>query len=349
MNTIIAGADPVAVDNVCCRIMGLNPDDIEHITLAERVGLGTNNQDSITVIGSSIEQTRRRFKKSEQPWGIYGQSNRVWTLNGPYVATGTNDMNTEFVSSESTVRPTPGAQGWSAATYFTDDQIMLKDYFKGSIGSSDKVISYAFTYVYVPTGQQAELWVGSDEAMKVLLNGQVVYNYSGTRTFSGTDYYKDTSSTIQLKAGINTLLVKLYQSTGTYNFGLNICEMSDRTAIPVYRGNRVQGLKFFADPSPATAIAGPTEGIPQRCELSDCYPNPFNPSTTVRYQLDTKRRVRLAVFDLLGREVALLVDEDQAMGSHEVRCNASQMASGIYFYHLQAGTFQQTKRMVLVK
>ena len=86
MNTIIAGKDPVAVDNVCCRIMGINPDDIEHITLAERVGLGTNNSDSITVVGTSIELTKRIFKKPTTPYGVYGQSNRIWMLNGPYTA-----------------------------------------------------------------------------------------------------------------------------------------------------------------------------------------------------------------------------------------------------------------------
>ena len=86
MNTIIAGEDPVAVDNVCCRIMGINPDDIEHITLAERMELGTNNQDNITVVGTTIDLTKRRFKKPTTPYGVYGQSNRIWMLNGCYAA-----------------------------------------------------------------------------------------------------------------------------------------------------------------------------------------------------------------------------------------------------------------------
>ena len=349
MNTIVAGADPVAVDNVCCRIIGLNPDDIEHITLAERVGLGTNNPDSITVAGSSIEQTRRRFRKSEQPWAIYGQSNRIWTLNGPYPASDPGAMNTEFIPSEASARPTPGQNGWSAATYFTDDQIMLKDFFKSSLGAADKVVSYAFTYVYVQTGQQAELWVGSDEAMRVYVNGQMVYNFSGQRTFSGADYYKDTSTVLQLRQGLNTLLVKLYQSTGAYNFSLNLCELSDKTALPVYRGNRVQGLKFLMDPSLVTGVATSEISRIQNCNLSDCYPNPFNPVTVVRYQLNKMDHVKLTVYDLLGREVAVLVDEVKSEGTYEARWDASHVSSGVYFCHMQTGTYEKTKRMVCLK
>ena len=81
MNTIIAGSDPVAVDHVCTRIMGLNPDDIEMITLAEKVGLGTNNSESIHVQGASIESTMRKFVKSNSFFGDFGQSNRTWVLS----------------------------------------------------------------------------------------------------------------------------------------------------------------------------------------------------------------------------------------------------------------------------
>ena len=152
-------------------------------------------------------------------------------------------MDTQFIANEATVAPIAGANGWSQPFYFTDDQIMLKDYF--GLGSIDQYVSYAFTYFTVPADQNAELWIGSDEALKVYLNEQVVYNYTGTRTFSGTDYYKDTSTILNLKAGVNKLLVKAYQITGTYNFSLNICELSDLGSTPVYRGNRVAGLKIY--------------------------------------------------------------------------------------------------------
>lgn len=241
MNTIIAGYDPVAVDNVCCRIMGLNPDDIEHITLAERAGLGTNNSDSINIVGTSISSTRRVFRKGQTASAWFGQSNRTWLLKGPFSTTGiTTPIDYAFIAREDSVRPSAGIDSWSQAIYFHDDQIALKDYF--GLGSQS-VVSYAFTYFTAPASQTAELWVGSDEAMKIYLNGQVVYSYTGTRTFSGTDFWNDIIS-IPVQQGMNTLLVKTYQGSGStnmYTFSLNICEVQSND---YYKGNRIAGLKF---------------------------------------------------------------------------------------------------------
>jgi hypothetical protein len=346
MNSIIAGKDPVAVDNVCCRIMGINPDDIEHITLAERVGLGTNNSDNITVVGTSIDQTKRRFKKPTTTYGVYGQSNRVWMLNGPYSAASASDMNTQFIAHDSTVTPTAGVDGWSLPYYFTDDQIMLRELF--GLGSTGQFVSYAFTYFTVPVNTTAELWIGSDEAIKVYLNEQLVYNYMGTRTFAGTEWYKDTSTVLNLKSGVNKLLVKVYQSIGTYNFSLNICELSDLTTTPIYRGNRVAGLKFTPN-SNGTSVKDKNPTILSSFELQNCYPNPFNPTTTIRYHLSKTGPVTLKVYDLTGHEIATLVNEEKPAGTYSLSWNATHLSSGVYFSMLTAGKFSQVKKMMLIK
>jgi hypothetical protein len=78
-------------------------------------------------------------------------------------------------------------------------------------------------------------------------------------------------------------------------------------------------------------------------------PNPFNPGTTIRYQLSTDNFVSLRVYDLLGREVAVLVNEMERAGSYEVRFDGTNVASGIYFYRLIAGEYVRTRRMVLMK
>jgi Secretion system C-terminal sorting domain len=83
--------------------------------------------------------------------------------------------------------------------------------------------------------------------------------------------------------------------------------------------------------------------------LGQNYPNPFNPSTVINYQLPQQTKVRLQVFDMLGRVVADLVNDVKPAGAHQATFNASSLASGTYFYRLQAGTFVQTKKMVLVK
>jgi hypothetical protein len=77
-----------------------------------------------------------------------------------------------------------------------------------------------------------------------------------------------------------------------------------------------------------------------------CY---FNPSTTIKYELPRSSVVRLSVYDILGREVTVLVDERRDAGVHEVTFDAAGLSSGVYFYRLQAGDFGQSRRLVLLK
>jgi len=86
------------------------------------------------------------------------------------------------------------------------------------------------------------------------------------------------------------------------------------------------------------------------------YPNPFNPSTTIKYSIpsiisneERNLNVALKVYDVLGNEVVTLVNENQSAGSYEVDFNASLLTSGVYFYKLQAGSFVETKKMVLLR
>jgi hypothetical protein len=83
--------------------------------------------------------------------------------------------------------------------------------------------------------------------------------------------------------------------------------------------------------------------------LEQNYPNPFNPSTVIGYRLPVNSDVTLKVFDLLGREVATLVDEFKPAGKYEVEFNGKDLSSGIYFYTIQAGSFTKTEKMILLK
>lgn len=79
------------------------------------------------------------------------------------------------------------------------------------------------------------------------------------------------------------------------------------------------------------------------------YPNPFNPTSTIKYKLPEDLKVQIKVFDVLGKEVSALVNEEKPAGSHEVKFNGGNLASGIYFYRIQAGSFINTKKMILLK
>ncbi len=89
--------------------------------------------------------------------------------------------------------------------------------------------------------------------------------------------------------------------------------------------------------------------IPSSFDLHQNYPNPFNPTTVVRYQLPVASSVKLVVYDILGREMAVLANEKKNAGSYEVKFDAEGLSSGVYFYRMQAGDFTETKRLLLLK
>ncbi|MCL4279869.1 MAG: T9SS type A sorting domain-containing protein, partial [Ignavibacteriaceae bacterium] len=83
--------------------------------------------------------------------------------------------------------------------------------------------------------------------------------------------------------------------------------------------------------------------------LSQNYPNPFNPTTTISYSIKSPGLVSLKVYDILGTEVASLVNENQEAGNYSVEFNAYNLTSGIYFYTLTSGNFVETKKLILLK
>ena len=83
--------------------------------------------------------------------------------------------------------------------------------------------------------------------------------------------------------------------------------------------------------------------------LMEAFPNPFNPVTVIRYSLPARGWVTLTIYDVLGREVARLVDELQDAGYRSVEWDAGSRPSGVYFYRLQAGAFVETKKLVLMR
>jgi len=105
-------------------------------------------------------------------------------------------------------------------------------------------------------------------------------------------------------------------------------------------------FKVFTSP---TSEVQQNEVKPTEYSLKQNYPNPFNPSTMISYSLKEKSKVRLIVYDLLGRIVDTLVNEIEDSGIYNVRFSANSLASGIYFYRIQAGNFVTTKKMILLK
>ena len=89
--------------------------------------------------------------------------------------------------------------------------------------------------------------------------------------------------------------------------------------------------------------------MPSQFVLHQNYPNPFNPSTTISYQLPTQSHVTLKVYDLLGREVTTLMSEVKQPGMYTVQFDGSGLASGVYFYRMEAGSFTSVKKLLLLR
>ncbi|MEP0860493.1 MAG: T9SS type A sorting domain-containing protein [Ignavibacterium sp.] len=89
--------------------------------------------------------------------------------------------------------------------------------------------------------------------------------------------------------------------------------------------------------------------IPTEYKLFDNYPNPFNPTTVIRWQSPVGSHTTLKVYDILGNEAATLVDEYREAGRYKVEFDASKLASGVYIYKLTAGSFTSSKKMMVIK
>jgi hypothetical protein len=116
-------------------------------------------------------------------------------------------------------------------------------------------------------------------------------------------------------------------------------------------GNLMLTAGFLADTlfKEITVSAGESQAVPTTYELCQNYPNPFNPTTVVTGQLPVVSQVRVAVYDILGRQVAVLMDEKKEAGKFQVIWNARSCASGVYICRMTAGPYSMSRKMILAR
>jgi photosystem II stability/assembly factor-like uncharacterized protein len=154
----------------------------------------------------------------------------------------------------------------------------------------------------------------------------------------------------------DNLIVKTTDGGGTWSNqsiplgwenSLNAIHMIDENSgtIVGYRGTILRttngGVAFLDE--------GKDQSMPAEYKLFQNYPNPFNPNTNISWQAQAGGWQTLKIYDILGKEIAKLVDEFRPAGNYEVKFDASNLSSGVYFYKLQSGNFIQTKKMILIK
>jgi phosphatidylserine/phosphatidylglycerophosphate/cardiolipin synthase-like enzyme len=258
--------------------------------------------------------------------------------------------------------------------YFVVNGTPIELYFSPSDGTTGKIIKTL--YKATESIDFALLTFTRNDIANVLTtiyrSGIKVRGVIDNRTDSGSEY--DTlfarGIDIHLKANLSGLLhhkyavidangndANKYLITGSHNWSSS-AENSNNENTLIIQSSRLVNL-YLQEFSVRYKDAGGTDvlvnveqvgtSVPKNYELTQNYPNPFNPTTSFKFYIPHFSVVNIKIFDLLGREIATLVNESKPAGVYKVNWNASNTVSGVYFYRLQAGSIMLVKKLMLLK
>ena len=219
-------------------------------------------------------------------------------------------------------------------------------YLSQSVPPSQRNLTFALNVVGTQTQVRSGSWTipfgsfrsgGSPNDFGYVVNFTTPYMYTGGHLLVEIRHTGFTGATSRSVDGIGT-------SVSGYGTDFSACWGSGNTATSGSQGNfSVLNILTLA------SNIEPTAELPGNYSLSQNFPNPFNPVTDIKFEIPKNEFVTLKVFDKLGREVQTLVNESKAAGSYKVSFNASNLSSGIYFYTINAGSYSETKKMMLIK
>ncbi len=291
----------------------------------------------LTNTGSEHYDGVRDREITEAPYEPRGEiligRNSDWKYNDSGDDLGTDWYGTEFDDS-----------GWSSSEailgYGDGDETTILEsgrityYFRKSF-TIDTLANYKspmFLDLLIDDG--AVVYLNGEYLAKLNMpSGEITSETLASSDISGSaefEFYSRLYAIDGLVEGTNVIAVELHQSSVD----------SDDLSFDL-------GLEITPDET--TDISRDQQNIPEDYLLFESYPNPFNPTTTIKYQLPKASNVKLVIYDAMGREVATLVNSNKSVGSHKIEFNGASLTSGIYYYRIQAGLFINTKKMVLLK
>jgi len=303
------------------KAWGIVVDDIDNIYIGGYVTVSLNNTDCFTAKYNS-EGTMLWSKTfaggggtTDKAWGIVVDTDRSIFITGE---TTDATLNTNYITIKYSAA---GEQLWSAV-------------YNGTGNGEDRASSIGIIK-------------NSDNSKSVVITGkswgtEANYDYATVR-------YNSTSG---VQSQINR-----YSFTGASNDVAKDVAVSptNKVFITGYSQLIIDGPRAQAYISTLMLDWGASSELitennaPQTFALHQNYPNPFNPSTTIRFELSEAGNVKLAVYDMLGRENTVLINQFLAAGSYTFSFSGNNLSSGIYFYELKAGSFRDIKKMTLVK
>jgi len=268
------------------------------------------------------------------------------------------------VFSYKTLIDTDTADGWQYSTQNSGNYLMNGVVNKATIGTDTMLIKavYSPAQIFFPLPYTYNSQWGSDFTITntTYFNGVPVFNTVANHTET---VMVDAWGNMTMPGGVvvsalrvrrddryTSLTPPFYVRTISYSFltksGAMVEVVASDTTAPNNGIIQTEGVTW----SSTNAVSVETEDqIPTQYSLSQNYPNPFNPSTQISYSIPKSDFVSLKVYDVLGNEVAALINEEKSAGSYDISFNAANLPSGVYIYRLQAAGFIETKKLTLIK
>jgi len=193
-----------------------------------------------------------------------------------------------------------------------------------------------FSLLDTPAQVTVKFYIGDPDS-----GGTVITGINGVDSTTTTSFIKE--------RGWTDATMKWIVPPGLQQYPRIYAVLDPQNLVKEIHEENNKGFAVLGIPSQVTGLVTTANVVPKNYILYQSYPNPFNPTTTIEYSIPNTSLVNITVYDILGRQVTELINKVQFAGKHQVLFNASNLASGIYFYQIHAGNFFQTKKMILLK